>query len=79
VDGALGSYLQAGAMLDLVGLRADSLPSATIDHVLAQHPRGDLTERLAGAIRAEAHAVPDGRFALLRWAGFVPAVRLART
>ena len=77
-DGALGTYLQAGAMLDLVGLRADSLPRATIDQVLARHPRGDLAERLAHAIRAESAAVPDGRFALLRWAGLGPAVRWAR-
>lgn len=78
-DGALGTYLQAGAMLDLVGLRADSVPRATIDQVLALHPRGDLTDRLTRAIRAEADAVPGGRFALLRWAGLVPAIRLART
>jgi hypothetical protein len=78
-DGELGTYLQAGAMLDLIGLRADDLPRATVDAALARHPRGALTDRLAEAVRAEAHAVPDGRFALIRWSGFVAAVRVART
>jgi hypothetical protein len=78
-DGALGTTLQAGAMLDLIGLRADELPRSVIDGLLAQHPRGDLTQRLAAGVRAESRAVPTGRFALIRRSGFVPAVRLART
>ncbi|HEX6888752.1 MAG TPA: HD domain-containing protein [Candidatus Nanopelagicales bacterium] len=77
-DGPLGTYLQAGAMLDLIGLRADELSRSAVAAPLAQHPRGDLTDRLAACVRAEAHAVPAGRFALIRWSGFVPAVRLAR-
>jgi hypothetical protein len=78
-DGGLGTYLQAGAMLDLIGLRADDLPRSVIDAVLARHPRDDLVDRIAACVRAEARAVPSGRFALIRWAGFVPATRLART
>jgi len=78
-DGELGTYLQAGAMLDLIGLRADELPRAAIEAVRSRHPRDDLADRIAECVRAEAHAVPTGRFALIRWAGFVPAVRLART
>lgn len=78
-DGALGTYLQAGAMLDLIGLRADEVPRTTVEAVLARHPRQDLTERMAAGVRAEARAVPDGRFALIRRSGFVPAVRLARS
>jgi hypothetical protein len=78
-DGALGTYLQAGAMLDLVGLRADEVPRSTVEAVLARHPREDLAERMAAGVRAEARAVPHGRFALIRRSGFLPAIRVARS
>jgi hypothetical protein len=48
-------------MLDLIGLRADEVPRTTVGAVLARHPRGDLVERMAGGVRAEVRAVPDGR------------------
>lgn len=77
-DGALGTYLQAGAMLDLSALRSWDLPSEAIRAVRDRHPADGLTDRITAAVRAECEAVPDGRFALItRW-GFLLAVRLAR-
>ncbi|MGE5211894.1 MAG: hypothetical protein ACM3MM_11565 [Acidobacteriota bacterium] len=45
--------------------------------MLARHPRAGLRDDIIGRIRAEAAAVPDGRFALLRRTGFTTAIRLA--
>ena len=78
VDGALGTYLQAGAMLDLVGLRAVEVPAATVRAVNDRHPRGRIVPELVRAARDEASAVPDGRFALVGRSGFLLAVRTAR-
>lgn len=78
-DGALGTYLQAGAMLDLAGLRAWDVPAAVVQTVTERHPRVDLVAGIIRAVRAEAAAVPDGRFALIsRW-GFLLAIRAAPT
>jgi hypothetical protein len=77
-DGELGTYLQAGAMLDLVGLRASDVSAAVVRVVNAQHPRADLAARIVQAVRAESAAVPDGRFAQIRRWGFLLAVRTAR-
>ncbi len=76
-DGVLGTYLQAGAMLDLVGMRVCDVPAIAVRDVLERHPRADLAQQLGAAVRAESAAVPDGRFAQIsRW-GFLVAVRLA--
>lgn len=77
-DGELGAYLQAGAMLDLVGLRAVEVPAATVAAVNERHPRGRIVPELVRAARDEASAVPDGRFALAARSGFLLAVRTAR-
>lgn len=45
--------------------------------VLRRHPRGDFQRELVGMMRAEAAAVPAGRFGLLVRCGLPLAVRLA--
>ena len=74
-DGALGFYLQAGAMFDLAGLRAADLSRAYREHVIAEHPRNGVTEAVVKMIRAEARANPGGRFGLLRRCGLATVVR----
>ena len=77
-DGALGCYVQLGAMVDGAGLRRWDVSTANVAAVLAAHPRGeDFKDRLTAPIRAEARAVPGGRFALLLRCGLPFAVRLA--
>jgi hypothetical protein len=76
-DGALGFYVQAGAMVDF-GLRLCDIAPHNREAILDRHPRGATFKRdLAGLIRREAHAVPDGRFALLTKMGFPLLLRLA--
>ena len=75
-DGALGVYVQAGAMYDLTGLRLGDLTRAYRDHVIGRHPRDGVTADLLAMIKAEASANPDGRFALLRRCGLPLLVRL---
>lgn len=72
-DGALGAYVQAGAMLDLGGLRLWDVSERLVDQVTGRHPRGDLLP----AVKAEARAVPDGRFALLGRCGLFVMMRLS--
>jgi HD domain-containing protein len=77
-DGPLGCYVQWGAMTDVAGLRLWDIAPANREEVLRRHPRqasfkGELTE----AVRAEAGAVPGGRFSLLVRCGFPLAIRLA--
>jgi hypothetical protein len=77
-DGALGCYVQWGAMVDGAGLRMWDVSEANVEAVLAAHPRGaGFKADLAALIRAEASAVPGGRFALLVRCGLTLAVRLA--
>jgi hypothetical protein len=77
-DGALGCYVQWGAMVDGAGLRLWDVSEANVEAVLAAHPRGaGFKGELAGYIRAEAAAVPGGRFALLVRCGMPLATRLA--
>lgn len=76
-DGLLGCYTQFGAMVDLVGLRERQLPHDLVVSAVAAHPRMTLTTDIVRAIRAEARAVPKGRFDFLRRVGFGPAVRMA--
>ena len=75
-DGALGVYVQAGAMFDLAGLRADELTREYRTHVIAEHPRDGVTAAIVAMIEAEASANPGGRFALLRRCGMPLLVRL---
>ncbi|MEM9712043.1 MAG: HD domain-containing protein [Actinomycetota bacterium] len=76
-DGAEAVYLQAGATCDLGGLRLETFAADDVGRLLDRHPRGGLVADIVPRIRAEADAVPDGRFALLCRLGFPQAIRLA--
>ena len=76
-DGAIGCYLQWGAMVDGAGLRIWDIAPGNVDAVLRRYPRGDFKRQLAQMMRAEAAAVPAGRFGLLVRCGLPLAVRLA--
>lgn len=76
-DGPLAFYVQAGALLDLAGFRLWDLPPAYVRQVLAAHERASISEAIIELTRAEAAAVPEGRFALLARCGFTMAVRVA--
>jgi hypothetical protein len=76
-DGELGCYLQWGAMVDGAGLRIWDIAPAIITEVLERYPRGDFKRQLAAMMRAEAAAVPGGRFGLLVRCGLPLAVRMA--
>jgi hypothetical protein len=76
-DGALGFYTQAGAMVDLVGLRERHLPHDLVTRTVTEYPRSGLARRITRAIAAESRAVPAGRFAFLRRVGMGPAIRVA--
>jgi len=76
-DGAVGCYVQAGAMVD-GGLRLADIAPRNREAVLARHPRGaGFKDELASTIAREARAVPAGRFALLSKLGFRLLIRLA--
>lgn len=76
-DGALGCYLQWGAMADGAGLRLWDISRANVEATVARRPRSDFKRQLVALMRAEAHAVPEGRFGLLVRCGVPLAVRLA--
>ena len=65
-DGILGYYVQAGSLADVSGIRLWDIPDSTVQAILMRHPRGHLFKQvLSTKMRAEATAVPRGRFALL--------------
>jgi hypothetical protein len=76
-DGLLGCYLQWGAMVDGAGLRAWDLAPETVAEVVRRHPRVDFKRQLVAMIKAEAAALPAGRFGLLVRCGLPLAVRMA--
>ena len=76
-DGTIGCYLQWGAMVDGAGLRIWDIAPGNVKDVLRRYPRGDFKRELVGMMRAEAAAVPAGRFGLLVRCGLPLAVRLA--
>jgi len=76
-DGTIGCYLQWGAMVDGAGLRIWDIAPGNVKEVLRRYPRGDFKRELVGMMRAEAAAVPAGRFGLLVRCGLPLAVRLA--
>jgi hypothetical protein len=76
-DGAIGCYVQWGAMVDGAGLRMWDVSPQNVEAVLRSHPRKDFKRELAGLMRAEARAVPGGRFELLVRCGVPLAVRLS--
>ncbi len=76
-DGALGTYTQFGAMVDLTGLRLPSLPRPFVQSVFERYPRGPFKREILARFEEEVRAVPQGRFALAKRVGFAPAVRMA--
>jgi hypothetical protein len=76
-DGELGCYLQWGAMVDVAGLRIWDVAPANVSEILERHSRGDFKRELVTMIRAEAAAIPEGRFGLLVRCGLPLAVRIA--
>ncbi len=76
-DGSLGCYLQWGAMVDGAGLRMWDVAPANVSEVLRRYPRVDFKRQLIELMRAEAAAVPGGRFGLLVRCGVPLAVRMA--
>lgn len=76
-DGPIGCYLQWGAMVDGAGLRIWDVTPTTVQKVLHRYPRGEFKRELIGMLRAEAAAVPGGRFGLLVRCGLPLAVRMA--
>ena len=71
-DGPLAAYVQAGALLDLAGLRLWDVAERLVDEVTSRYPREGAITPL---VRAEARAVPNGRFALLVKSGGLIAMR----
>lgn len=65
-----GFYVQAGASVDLAGLRCGDLPRSYFTDVHATHPRDGVTRAFIDHIAAEGRTNPDGRFAQLRRCGF---------
>lgn len=76
-DGAIGCYLQWGAMVDGAGLRIWDIAPHNVREVLRRYPRGDFKRELVDMMRAEATALPTGRFGLLVRCGLPLAVRMA--
>jgi hypothetical protein len=76
-DGEVGCYLQWGAMVDGVGLRIWDVSPANVAIVLSRYPRLDFKSQLVAMMRAEAAALPKGRFGLLVRCGLPLAVRVA--
>jgi hypothetical protein len=76
-DGTIGCYLQWGAMVDGAGLRIWDIAPGNVEEVLRRYPRGDFKRQLVEMMRAEAAAVPAGRFGLLVRCGLPLAVRMA--
>ena len=77
IDGEHAVYIQAGATADLLGRRLADLARTDVAEIHDRHPRGDLVDDFVSLIKAEAAAVPDGRFALLARHGFTVAMRLS--
>ena len=73
--GAEAYLLNAGAGIDVVGLRAELLPAAVRAEVLRRHPRGDLAAQFAELSAREAAARPRSRMALLLRLGFADLAR----
>ncbi|GBG37746.1 HD domain-containing protein [Mycobacterium montefiorense] len=75
-DGAMGCYLQWGAMVDAAGLRIWDVARGNVAEAVRRYPRGDFKRELVSMTRAEAAAVPGGRMSLLVRCGMPLAVRL---
>ena len=60
-DSPLAYYFQAGAMVDLAGLRAKELPRSLLKRASAEFPRLDVHKAISKCLRIEAKTVPGGR------------------
>lgn len=76
-DGALGSYTQYGAMVDLTGMRLSHLPKPFVRHVLDTYPRGSFKREILRRLDLEANSLRGGRFAFAKAVGFGLAVKYA--
>jgi hypothetical protein len=76
---ALGYYIQAGALLDLAGVRMRELPEDFVRGVYARHPNLGVRDFIVKSLAEERRAVPHGRTALLCCAGLRLAIRLSPT
>lgn len=68
--------LNAGAALDVVGLRAGDVGRAAAARVIRQQPRDGFVVGLLEALGSEARDRPDSRMGLLWRLGFGPTIRL---
>ena len=76
-DGRLGCYVQWGAMADVAGLRICDVSPGNVDEIIRRYPRDDFKRQITAMMRAEAAALPQGRFGLLVRSGVPLAVRMA--
>lgn len=76
-DGALGYYIQNGALVDIAGNRTWDLSAPLIADTLARYDRRGFTRGLGGHFTAEVKAVRGGRFSMLRYCGFVGLMHMA--
>jgi hypothetical protein len=76
--GPLGPTVNAGALVDLIGLRLWDLDQAFVDDAMRRHPRLGCARHLATCWKAEVAAVPEGRAAAVeRLSFFTVFLRLA--
>lgn len=76
--GPVAYLLAAGAAVDVAGLRAWDLPSATIAQAVREHPRTGFKKTFTEAFRQEAARVPEGRaHLLLHYGALAAAIRFA--
>jgi hypothetical protein len=67
--------LNAGAALDVVGLRMREITAASRADVLSRYPRLHFSERMAAAMKVQASAYPRSRTAVLVRLGFRRMIR----
>lgn len=67
--------LNAGAALDVVGLRMREIPAASRAAVFSAYPRHDFVPRLASAMKAQARMRPRSRAGVLVRLGFCDLIR----
>ncbi len=68
--GPLGPTVNAGALVDLVGLRLWDLDQAFVDDAIRRYPRLGCGRHLAACWKAEVAAVPEGRAAAVERLSF---------
>ncbi|MBJ7471659.1 MAG: hypothetical protein JHD16_10175, partial [Solirubrobacteraceae bacterium] len=74
-DGALGTYVQKGAFMDLTGSRGGDVLSTLRREAAAAHPRDSAVE--IATLKAQRRANPAGRVAFACRCGFLLGVRIS--